>query len=128
MYIRRTSIKNKKANDPYFTYRLVESHRVDGKVKQRTLLNLGRYFDVSHEHWALLTSRIEQLLNEEKTLFPIELTVSLEKEAQRIFSKLHERGYGESELPQTAGKSVIICNFFRHLILRPLRLISLVTP
>jgi transposase len=100
MYIRRTSIKNKKADDQYFTYRLVESHRVDGKVKQRTLLNLGRYFNVSQEHWALLTSRIEQLLNEEKTLFPIELTISLEKEAQRIVSKLHERGYGESELPQ----------------------------
>ncbi len=42
MFIRRTVSKNKKYdNEKYYTYRLVESYRIDGKVKQRVLLNLG---------------------------------------------------------------------------------------
>ena len=42
MFIRRTVSKSKKYNDEkYYTYRLVESYRLNGKVKQRVLLNLG---------------------------------------------------------------------------------------
>jgi len=47
MYIRRTNTRSRKSGDSYFTYRLVESVRVDKAVKQRTLLNLGRHFDLS---------------------------------------------------------------------------------
>ena len=47
MFIRRTVSKNKKyTNEKYYTYRLVESYRVDGKVKQRVLINLGSEFSV----------------------------------------------------------------------------------
>jgi len=37
MFIRRTQIKSRQNGEPYYTYRLVENERVDGKVKQRTL-------------------------------------------------------------------------------------------
>ena len=60
MYIRRTSIKSRRTGEPYYTYRLVESVRVEGQVRQRTLLNLGRYFDIPREQWAPLAQRIEQ--------------------------------------------------------------------
>ncbi|MCF6355228.1 MAG: hypothetical protein L3J26_09060 [Candidatus Polarisedimenticolaceae bacterium] len=63
MYIRRTQIKSRQQGEPYYTYRLVESERVNGQVKQRTLLNLGRHFDLPKAHWHDLASRIEQLLS-----------------------------------------------------------------
>ena len=47
MFIRRTVSKSKKYNDEkYYTYRLVESYRLNGKVKQRVLLNLGSDFNI----------------------------------------------------------------------------------
>ena len=88
MYIRRTSIKSKNIEENYYTYRLVETSRVDGKVKQRTLLNLGRHFSVERQQWSLLTSRIEELLNPQQTLFPIKLPITLESEANHIVSMI----------------------------------------
>ena len=35
-------------------HHLVRSERVGGRVRQRTLLNLGRHFDIDREHWPLL--------------------------------------------------------------------------
>ncbi|GAB6044263.1 hypothetical protein JCM17961_49480 [Endothiovibrio diazotrophicus] len=46
MYIRRTRTRNTTTGEGYYTHRLVSSERVGGKVRQRTLLNLGRHFDV----------------------------------------------------------------------------------
>lgn len=44
MYIRRITIKSRQTGKPYDTHRLVESMRESGRVRQRTLLNLGRHF------------------------------------------------------------------------------------
>ena len=46
MYIRRTTIKSRQTGEPYYSYRLVESIREGERIRQRTLLNLGRYFEV----------------------------------------------------------------------------------
>jgi hypothetical protein len=83
MYIRRTTIKSRRTGEPYYTYRLVESVRLEGGVRQRTLLNLGRHFDVPREQWGLLAQRIEQLLSQQNTLLAIELDPQLEAAAQR---------------------------------------------
>lgn len=88
MFIRRTQIKSRQNGEPYYTYRLVENERVDGKVKQRTLLNLGRYFSVSREHWTDLTQRIAQLLSAQSALLLFELPEALEKQAQQIVAQL----------------------------------------
>ena len=63
MYIRRTQTRNTAAGESYYTYRLVRSERVGGKVKQLTLLNLGRHFDVEQSQWPVLCTRIEELLS-----------------------------------------------------------------
>ena len=63
MFIRCTTTHTKKTGKTYKTFRLVESERVEGKVKQRTLINLGRYFDVPQAQWQALSSRIDQLLS-----------------------------------------------------------------
>jgi hypothetical protein len=60
--------------------------RVGKKVSQKTLLNLGRHFDVEREVWPELCTRIEQILAGESALF--ELPVGLEQEAQSICAKI----------------------------------------
>ena len=44
MFIRRTQTRSTPSGQTYFTHRLVRSHRLSGKVRQQTLLNLGRHF------------------------------------------------------------------------------------
>lgn len=101
MYIRQTTIKSKKSG-AYFTYRLVESNRINGKVKQQTLLNLGRQFPIKREQWKSLVARIEALLHPQQA-FAFELlpegenktSQQIETEAQHITAQLLARGYGE---------------------------------
>jgi len=88
MFIRRTQIKSRQNGEPYYTYRLVENERVEGKVKQRTLLNLGRYFSVPREQWANLIQCIEQLLSHQSALPLFDYSEALEKQAQHIVAKL----------------------------------------
>ena len=87
MYIRQTKIKSGKLGKPYFTYRIVESIRDGKKVKQTTLLNLGKNFDIDKENWPFLIARIEQLLQPEQqvSIFDIQdpLDEVLETAAQR---------------------------------------------
>ena len=83
MYIRRTTIKSRRNGEPYYTYRLVESVRTDQGVRQRTLVNLGRHFDVPREQWAALAQRIEQLLSGQQELFPLDMDPKWESTAQR---------------------------------------------
>jgi hypothetical protein len=55
MYIRRTQTRSNATGEHYFTYRLVRSERIADKVKQVTLLNLGRHFSVDQ---SLLACRV----------------------------------------------------------------------
>lgn len=68
MYIRRTKTGKTASGGAYYTYRLVASERVGKKVRQRTLLNLGRSFSVPREQWPQLCSRIEEILSGQLTL------------------------------------------------------------
>ena len=49
MFIRRTRTRSR--SEHCFTFRLVRSERAGPKVRQRTLLNLGRRFDVAQSDW-----------------------------------------------------------------------------
>lgn len=94
MFIRRTQTRNTATGERYFTHRLVRSERTaDGKVRQITLLNLGRHFAVEQEHWPLLCARMEQLLSGEPMLLPVECPPAVEKAAQRYVAQyLAQRG------------------------------------
>ena len=87
MYIRQTKIKSGKLGESYYTYRIVESIREGKKVKQVTLLNLSKHFEIEKEHWPALISRIDQLLqsDQQTPLFDLQkpLDESLEAAAQR---------------------------------------------
>ena len=83
MFIRRTTIKSWRNGESYYTYRLVESFRTDQGVRQRTLVNLGRHFDVPREQWVALAQRIEHLLSGQQELFPLDMAPEWESAAQR---------------------------------------------
>ena len=83
MFIRRTQTRSTASGEVYFTYRLVRSERVDSKVRQRTLLNLGRHFEIAQPHWPALCRRVEEILTGQLAL-EHDATAGLETHAQRI--------------------------------------------
>jgi transposase len=90
MYIRRTLTRSRGAEESYFTYRLVRSERIGGKVRQVTLLNLGSQLGIPAESWAELCRRIEELVGGQASLMG--LSGELEEAAQRFAGRLVVRG------------------------------------
>jgi hypothetical protein len=62
MFIRKTATRNKSTNESYSTHRLVASERTGKQVRQITLLNLGRHFDLPQADWPRLCARIDAIL------------------------------------------------------------------
>lgn len=95
MFIRRTTIKSRESGEPYFTYRLVESVRTPEGVRQHTVLNLGRHFEVPRAQWGPLVQRIEALLGGQLELMADGLDgcweALAEQYAARILSRQGER-------------------------------------
>ena len=84
MFIRRTRTRSIGES---FTFRLVRSERTGDQVRQRTLLNLGRHFDVAPSEWPALCRRIDELLAGQLPL-PPDGPPALESHAQRITALL----------------------------------------
>ena len=61
------------------------------RVRQRTLLNLGRHFALPQSSWPLLCSRIKQILSAQHTLSLAEVPRDIEQEAHRIAAQLVTR-------------------------------------
>ena len=90
MFVRRTKSRQTDGR-AYHTHRLVRSERDGGRVRQRTLLNLGRHFDVDRGLWPLLCQRVEQTLAGQGGLLD-DVPDEVEREAQRIVAQLLARG------------------------------------
>ncbi len=90
MFVRRTQTRRTENGQNYFSHRLVRSERIGAKVRQRTLLNLGRHFDIPQADWPRLCVRIEDLLSGQHALIPDD-SAALEQEAQRIAAQLIAR-------------------------------------
>jgi transposase len=88
MFIRRTATRNTLTGESYHTCRLVRSERIGGKVRQVTLLNLGRHFALPQEQWPQLCARIEQLLSGQSTLMSSEFSQAIEAAAQHYAGRL----------------------------------------
>ena len=71
MYIRAKAKKNRNSRKVYYTHELVESVRTEQGPRQHTLLNLDP-FDLDRVHWKQLTTRIEELLNGQQRLVPLD--------------------------------------------------------
>ncbi len=110
MYIRRTTIKSRRNGEPYYTYRLVESIRAGKGVRQRTLLNLGRHFEVPREQWQPLAQRIEQLVSGQEDLLPIQLDSKWEGSAQSYAAMLIQVKGQEDNKPVAPDYQTIDAN------------------
>ena len=96
MFVRRTQTRRTEDGQPYFSHRLVHSERVGNTVRQRTLLNLGRHFDIPREQWPLLCTRIDDILAGQPPLVA-DCPPAVEHEAQRIAAQLVARGAAGDE-------------------------------
>src|SRR4030066_1288267 len=69
MYIRKVTHTDKKNQQDYHTFKLVESVRTERGPRQRALLNLGSEFALPEEKWKDLANRIEEILTGQSALF-----------------------------------------------------------
>ncbi len=104
MFIRRT--RTRRSDEHYFTFRLVRSERDGAKVRQRTLLNLGRHFDVDPDDWPALCRRVDDILAGQLPLAPEDCPAALESRAQHIAAQLLARGRAGAAEPARAGRDV----------------------
>jgi transposase len=91
VFIRRTTIKSRETGEPYYTYRLVESLRTGTAVRQHTVLNLGRQFEVPRAQWGPLAQRIEALLQGQLDLIADGLDPAWEALAQQHAARIVAR-------------------------------------
>lgn len=91
MFIRQARTNNKIIGEGYFTFRLVRGERMGGKVRQITVLNLGRHFPIKQEDWPRLCCRIEHLLHSQESLLASEEPAHIERAAQRYVRQLIAR-------------------------------------
>ena len=117
MFIRRTAIKSRESGEPYYTHRLVESVRTAQGVRQHTVLNLGRRFEVPRSQWAALARRIEALLQGDLDLIAEGLEPSWEAMAQQYAARILSRR-GEA-LEEAAGSDYQRVDLARLEVIRP---------
>lgn len=105
MYVRATKTRTSisRTGEAYFTHRLVKSERVQvrvevegvtrkvEKVRQVTLLNLGRHFEVPSVDWPQFCTRMQHLLGGQSDLIPLDLAPHIELAAQRYAALLQPR-------------------------------------
>ena len=91
MYIRRSLTHTTDNATRYYSFRLCHGQRIEGKVRQKTLLNLGAHFRIDKRYWRALCSRIEALLKGQLELVPMGVAAVVEEEAHRIAELLSAR-------------------------------------
>ncbi|MEN9864890.1 MAG: hypothetical protein RL748_480 [Pseudomonadota bacterium] len=83
MFIRQTKTNNAATGESYVTHRLVRGERIGGKVRQITVLPLGRHFPFKQEEWPLLCQRIEEITRGQTSLLQSPCPDHIERAAQR---------------------------------------------
>ena len=115
MYIRQTRTASKASGESYITYRLVRGERIGGRVRQITLLNLGRHFDVAQDSWVDLCARIEQIIGGQAPLLDATLSPRLERIAQGYAARLIEQAPVPEKLWRTYSMLTDLEAVFRSL-------------
>ncbi|MBL0352342.1 MAG: IS1634 family transposase [Dechloromonas sp.] len=99
MFIRRTATRRSASGEVHHTYRLVESRREGGRVRQVTLLNLGSHFDLAEDLWPSLCARLSQLLGQQESLLSVDRLEEVETIAQALFAQHLVRAPAPAESP-----------------------------
>jgi len=105
MYIRKVDKKNKNLDKTYTYYRLVHGYKVGNKVRQQTLLNLGKLEDTPKDLHKPLADRIETLLTGVTSIFESENS-KIEPLAQKFAKEIELKGLFPSKKRKASlGKS-----------------------
>lgn len=91
MYIRHVKKKNSNSKKTYSYYRLVHGYKIGDKVRQQTLLNLGKLDELPVSEHKMLADRIEMLLTGTTTLFYTD-NETVEKLAQQFVTEIRSKG------------------------------------
>ena len=102
MYIKATKTHTDKNGNPVRSYRLVLAQRVGGKVRHRTLLNLGTNYPVPREKWKAVTDLAEALLLGRPPL--LEAAPDVQAAADDIVARLRARGFRAEALREEAHR------------------------
>jgi len=132
MFIRKKEVIEKKSGKVYSYYRLVESVAVEGTVKQRTVLYLGK-LDLSKDQLKILAKLIESRIHgKTETVFFAELSdladsfylkyqAKLEKEAKQV-AKAKTADYREIDITTVStedhrsyGSEFVLNSFWKKL-------------
>lgn len=86
MFIRKSKTRTRDGTD-YYALRLVRNERIDGRVKQTTLLNLGQQFELPAEHWPAFCARLAALVSPSLVDLP-DADPEIEAAARRYAARL----------------------------------------
>lgn len=89
MFIKTNVKMDKGTGKRYEYYKLCEGYRIDGKVRHRIILNLGKLQGIeSASDKKALADRIETLVRGSQTIFPVEIKPVIEKHAARFAHRI----------------------------------------
>ena len=94
MFIKTTKTHADKHGRVRKTHRLVRSARVENRVRQETLLNLGTGWDAPKELWPRIAHRVEEILLGRQSLLPE--APEVEAHAEALARQLRAKGVGVS--------------------------------
>ena len=104
MYINKTvQIKN---NKEYFTFRLFHSYRdANNKVRCDEILNLGAYFNLQNDKWAILCDTIQDLLDNKPSLFESDVEQEIKSLANKIIKQIHDKNKNINDVEKSKQQS-----------------------
>jgi hypothetical protein len=106
MFIRGINKKNKGGKKIYTYYRLARTYKVGNKVRQETVINLGKLEGLTKEKHKLLANRIEELLTGTESMF-FDIDAGTEKLAVEFTKKIINKGvFAIKRKPRPISKEV----------------------
>ena len=106
MYIREVKKNNKNSDKVYSYYRLVHGYKLGNKVRQQTLLNLGKLEELDRSQHKALADKIEMLLTGSTSIFPVENPI-IDELANKFVEKIKEKNIFPSiKTPRELGQDL----------------------
>ncbi len=92
MFVKPLVKYNKTEKKRYSVYQLCESFRLDGRIRHRSIIGLGKLDGLCEEQIKLLGKRIEQLLTNQLDCFLLKKDdPTVEKLAQYYFTEIKKK-------------------------------------
>ena len=89
MFIKTILKTEKTTGVRYQYYRLCEGYRIEGKVRHRTILHLGKLEGITQARdKKILADRIEEIIKGNNSLFPSDIPSVIENYAQEFSKKM----------------------------------------